>query len=102
MGQGQFLWFFKVPGWFFMVSDRFLCVLKFQVDFSWLQVSFYGSRLVLHDSSWAFMIFHDSRLVFHESSWVLIIFHDSRLVFMRFQTGFYGSSSLFMGSKVPS
>ena len=77
--------FFKVPG-----------------QFLWFQVSFYGSRLVLHDSSWAFMIFHDSRLVFHESSWVLMIFHDSRLVFMRFQTGFYGSSSLFMGSKVPS
>ena len=66
--------------------------------FSWFsrfQGDFHGSR-------WVFMIFHDSRLVFHESSWVLMIFNDSRLVFMRFQTGFYGSSSLFMGSKVPS
>ena len=46
-----------------------------QVDFSWFQVSFYGSRLVFHG-------FHSFRLVFHGFSW--------------FQVGFYGFSWFFM------
>ena len=39
MVPGRFSWFFMVPGWLFMDPGQFL---SFQVDFSWLQVSFHG------------------------------------------------------------
>ena len=33
-------WVSEVSGWFFMVSDQFLCFLKFQVGFSWFFMVF--------------------------------------------------------------
>ena len=68
-----FIWFFKVPGWFFMVSDGFFWLFKvsgwfftvpggfygfsrFQVGFSLFKVGFYGSRSGFHHSRWIIII----------------------------------------------
>ena len=99
MGQGQFLWGFKVPKWFFTVPGEFLlfqvdfygfswfqvgiqrfsriqfCFSWFQVGFegnSWFQVSFYSSRLV----------FHGARSVFMVPGRFLLVFQYSRLIFL--------------------
>ena len=74
------LWFFKVPGWFFMVSDGFFWLFKvpgwfftvpggfygfsrFQVGFLLFKVGFYGSRSGFHDSRWIFIVINGPRLV---------------------------------------
>ena len=83
-----FLWFFIVPGWFFMVLDGFFWLFKVGWFFKvpcWLlfQVGFYGfqgSRFVFHGYKWDFMVFQGFRLVFRGFRWVLRVNHGSRLV----------------------
>ena len=57
MVTDRFSWFFMVPDWFFMVPCRF----------SWF---FHGSRLV----------FHGSRSGFHGFSWFQVGFHGFPMV----------------------
>ena len=67
MGQGQFLWLFKVPGWFFEVPSWFFMVAGW---FFTVPDGFYGSMLVFHGFefygfSWFQVGFYGSMLVFH-------------------------------------
>ena len=83
----------------FMIPGRFL---RFQVGFSWFQVSFHGSRWIIMAINCSrfvfiiqggfygylgfqvfFMIIHGSRSVFLDSRLVFMVFHGSWLVYIR-------------------
>ena len=78
MGPGQFMWFFKVPGCFFLGPRSDLWFFKDLGWFSRIQVGFLWFRA-------GFIVFHGSRSVF-------MFFPGCQVGFSWFQVGFYGYS----------
>ena len=80
MVSDEFFWFFKVPGWFFTVPGGFYVFSRFQVGFLLFQVGFYGFSRFQVRFSWFQVGFHG--------------FSRFQVGFSRFQVGFEGKSWL--------
>ena len=83
-GTRWVLWFFKVPGWLFIIPGRFLWSSRFQLRFSWFQVCLH--RFSLREN-------HGSRLVFIVTGWFLFL----QVSFSLFLVAFHCFSWLLVG-----